>query len=169
MKKKIFVISLFFGLAFFAFGQEASDFNYTVQNGRLTITGYLNTGPKTVVIPESICGWPVTAIGNEAFRDKQLTSVTIPNSVTAIGNLAFASNRLTSVTIPNSVITIGNEAFSTNQLTSVTIGNSITTIGSSAFIRNPLESVVISGSVMNFNSNAFDREVVIQRPGVVRP
>ena len=65
-------------------------------------------------------------IGNGAFSENQLTSVTIGNSVTSIGNYVFYQNRLTSVTIPNSVTLIGNGAFSENQLTSVTFQGSIT-------------------------------------------
>ncbi|WP_170934988.1 leucine-rich repeat protein [Prevotella sp. P3-122] len=43
---------------------------------------------------------------------RDLTSVTIPNSVTNIGNIAFRNcSGLTSVTIPNSVTSIGEDAF----------------------------------------------------------
>jgi hypothetical protein len=66
---------------------------------------------------------------------KQLTSVTIPNSVTSIENHAFIyCSGLTSITIPNSVTNIGNNAFwGCTGLTSITIPNSVTSIGSSAF------------------------------------
>jgi hypothetical protein len=63
----------------------------------------------------------VTAIGNSAFAENQLTSVSIPNSVTAIGDEAFAWNQLSSVSIPNSVTAIGDGAFAWNQLSSVSI------------------------------------------------
>jgi hypothetical protein len=64
----------------------------------VTITRY--TGPSgAVTIPSTIDGKPVTEIGNSAFKDKGLTSVTIPDSVTTISFYAFASNPLTSVTI----------------------------------------------------------------------
>ena len=39
-------------------------------------------------------------IGNKAFTDNKLTSITIPNSVTTIGEKAFSNNNLTSVIIP---------------------------------------------------------------------
>ena len=49
-------------------------------------------------IPSEINGTPVTTIGNAAFRDSSVTSVTIPASVTEIGANAFADcTNLTSV------------------------------------------------------------------------
>jgi len=51
-----------------------------------------------VNIPSEINGTPVTTIGNAAFRDSSVTSVTIPASVTEIGANAFAGcTNLTSV------------------------------------------------------------------------
>ena len=85
-----------------------AQFNYTTNNGTITITGY--TGPGgAVTIPSTIDGLPVTTIGDYAFSwCSDLTSVTIPNSVTTIGESAFASCiSLTSVTIPNSITNIG--------------------------------------------------------------
>ena len=67
----------------------------------------------------------VTKIGENAFSNNQLTSVTIPNSVTTIGDHAFENNQLTNVTIPNSVTLIGYGAFYNNALTNVTVPNSV--------------------------------------------
>ena len=89
-----------------------AQFNYTTNNGAITITGY--TGPGGAVdIPDTINGYPVTSIGDSAFYYRStVTSVTIPNSVTSIGNGAFSScTSLTSVTIGNSVTSIGDYAF----------------------------------------------------------
>ena len=158
MKKKCFLVILFFGFVFSAFAQNANDFRYIVENGRITITGFNVKVPETLIIPASINGWPVTAIGHHAFQKNQLTSVTIPNSVTTIGECAFMDNNLASVTIPNSVTTIGHYAFQKNQLTSVTIPNSVTTIGSKAFSNNRLASVTIGTSVTTIGSEAFAGE-----------
>lgn len=61
----------------------------------------------------------VTSIKDSAFKDNQLISVVIPNSVTSIGKFAFKDNQLISVVIPNSVTSIGDYAFSGNQLKEV--------------------------------------------------
>ena len=109
----------------------------------------------SVTIPNS-----VTSIGGDifsyGFAHNQLTSVTIPNSVTSIGSYAFMNNQLTSITIPNSVTSIGSRAFENNKLTSVTIPNSVTSIGESAFANNPqLTSVTIGNGIGELNENVF--------------
>ena len=104
----------------------------------LIITGYNADGGTDVVIPSNINGKKVVEIASNAFQNKQLTSVIIPNSVTSIGDYAFGENQLTSITIPSSVTSIGDSAFWENQLTSVTIPSSVTYMGASAFNNNQL-------------------------------
>ena len=90
-----------------------AQFDYTTNNGTITITGY--TGPGgDVTIPSTINGLLVTSIGEYAFDHcTSIASVTIPNSVTRIGYRAFAyCTSLTNVTIPNSITNIGEGAFS---------------------------------------------------------
>lgn len=72
------------------------DFTFDATTG--TIKKY-NGNDAVVNIPSEINGTPVTTIGNAAFRDSSVTSVTIPASVTEIGSNAFADcTNLTSVT-----------------------------------------------------------------------
>ena len=123
--------------------------------GTLTITSYDTSGGLAIIIPSEINGIRVTAISTDAFKNKGLTSVEIPNSVTSIGAAAFQSNKLTSVIIPNSVTSIGMDAFYMNKLTSVTIPNSVTSIGSTSFANNQLTSIVIPTSVTLIGRNAF--------------
>ncbi|UOY07234.1 leucine-rich repeat protein [Muricauda sp. SCSIO 64092] len=122
-----------------------------------TVTAIDYTGTATNVnIPEMVKGcYTVTTIGNEAFEEKGLTGVTIPNTVTSIGNYAFWNNELTEVTIPGSVTSIGEHAFFSNNLTEVTIGNGVISIGGRAFAHNELTRVTIPGSVRSIGEWAF--------------
>ena len=71
------------------------DFTFDATTG--TIKKY-NGNDAVVNIPSEINGTPVTTIGNAAFRDSSVTSVTIPANVTEIGSNAFADcTNLTSV------------------------------------------------------------------------
>ncbi|MEP4889549.1 MAG: leucine-rich repeat domain-containing protein, partial [Aliiglaciecola sp.] len=144
-----------------SYGQDFTATNgiaYTISGSEVSATGY--TGNDTAVtIPNTVTNsgntYTVTSIGNDAFRNNQLTSVTIGNSVETIGDSAFNDNQLTSVTIGNSVETIADDAFRNSQLTSVTIPNSVTSIGVSAFYNNNLTSVTIGNSVETIRNFAF--------------
>src|ERR1035441_1330020 len=77
-----------------------AQFNFTTNNGAITITGYTGSG-GAVTIPDTTNGLPVTCIGGEAFFNcSSLTSVTIGANVTSIGYAAFEfCTGLTNVTI----------------------------------------------------------------------
>ena len=61
----------------------ASDFAYTADGGEVTITEYTGTS-EHVLIPDTIDGLPVTALGHRAFYEKTVTTVVVPDSVTEI-------------------------------------------------------------------------------------
>ena len=90
----------------------------------------------------------ITKIGNHAFEQTDITSITIPDSVTAIGEQAFnGCTSLTEVNISkNSKLeTIGNRAFQQTNITSIAIPDSVTVIGKQAFNRcTSLKEVNIS-------------------------
>ena len=88
-----------------------SDFEYSVNNGTITIMGYLGT-EYDVVIPSTVDGLPVVAIGEDAFRGARVTSISIPSSVKTIDWFAFAQcTSLKEITIPFSVTSISYGAF----------------------------------------------------------
>ena len=70
-----------------------------------------------------------------SFRNQELTSYVIPNSVTRIGDRAFAlCSSLAEVVIPNSVTRIGDYAFlHCSSLSNIVIPASVASIGSDAF------------------------------------
>lgn len=79
-----------------------------------------------VAIPTTLGGYPVTSIGNEAFKDQAITSVTIPDSVTEIKTDAFKScTSLTEVHFP-ALATVATGAFQgCNSLETIYIPNSL--------------------------------------------
>ena len=91
---------------------QADDYNYTTNNGTVTISKYTGSD-RAVVIPGTINGLQVTGIGDYAFAGYGImSSVTIPDSVTSIGVNAFYSCRsLANVTIPDNVVSVGEYAF----------------------------------------------------------
>lgn len=88
-----------------------SEFEYEIDDSKVTITRYRGAGGD-VVVPDTIDGLPVTSIGAYAFRDcTGLTSITLPNSVTSIGDSAFERCVfLTSISLPDGC-SIGEYAF----------------------------------------------------------
>jgi len=167
MKIKLFCV-LCIGFVFLFSCQKkanpASDFEYTENEGKITITRYIGKS-KNVVIPGKINNLSVTAIGNKAFlgvdedtdqpKNSQLNSVFIPDGVIEIGHLAFFDNNLSGVIIPDTVTFIGDAAFSLNKLTGIVIPNSVTFIGHGAFASNQLTGVTISDSVTSIGMYAF--------------
>jgi hypothetical protein len=97
----------------------------------------------------------VTEIGDRAFEQVPLTSLTLGNQLTTIGNDAFALSSITSLVIPDSVTSIGAFAFDSAPLTSLTLGNRLTTIGPRAFLSTPLTSVTFPASLTTIELEAF--------------
>ena len=135
-----------------------SDFNSTINNGEVTITGYTGTG-GVVEIPATIGGVAVTQIGNEAFKNvTSITNLTLPSSVTTIGEKAFEGcTQLTSISIPNSVATIGQFAFAgCSSLTSITLPTTLTSLSDYLFQGcGALTAIVIPNGVTTIGANAF--------------
>jgi len=143
-------------------------YNYINDGKDLEVT-YLSIYPNKndyrdiVVIPEEVIYMErtrkVIRIGGSAFYDcKDLTSVTIPNSVTSIGSCAFEGcKNLTSVTVPNRLESIGGKAFyGCISLSSFAIPNSVTIIESSAFSGcMSLKSIIIPDGITEIDYGTF--------------
>ena len=98
---------------------------YEVQyDGTIKITDCDRSASGALTIPDTIDGKKVTSIGWGAFDGcRNLTSITILNSVISIESRAFAyCSSLTSITIPESVTSIGEHDFSKcSSLTSINV------------------------------------------------
>ncbi|MDR0835120.1 MAG: leucine-rich repeat domain-containing protein [Tannerella sp.] len=112
------------------------------------------TGPGgDIVIPNG-----VTAIGDEVFAGKNVTSVVMPNTVESIAYWAFGScRRLTSVTFSSALRYIEDFAFSEcPALTSITLPSSVRYVKNSAFKDcTALTSVTLPKSLIGLSYELF--------------
>ena len=143
-----------------------------VTDGTIKITDYnIDIGGVDVVIPSTIDGKTVVAIGTSAFQGKVLSSET---SMLNKSNIQFMSNKedneiakgydpiiqgdIKSVVIPNTVKSIGKRAFAFNQISSVTLSNGLETIGIYAFAGNQLVNIIIPSSVTGIYKGALYKD-----------
>ena len=67
----------------------STEYSYTITNDEVTIVSWHFSEETEIDIPAEINGYPVTAIGDNAFSSRKVSKVTIPDSVKTIGNKAF--------------------------------------------------------------------------------
>lgn len=135
-----------------------AEFFYSINNGSVTITAYIGSD-STLVIPDTLDGFPVVAIGFGAFEGCVATNVLISSNVVSIGSQAFQeSYNLTTIDIPDSVTNIGDYAFDyCPSLTDIAIGSNVVSIGEAAFDECfNLTTVYIPGNVAVIGTYAFD-------------
>ena len=88
------------------------NWRYTVSGDAVTVTGY-DRQVETLVIPDTIEGMPVTAIGSSAFSGRTgLTGVILGNNVQTVGSYAFnGCSSLVYITFPENPPVLQNYAF----------------------------------------------------------
>lgn len=109
-----------------------------VSNGKVTITGTYSPLVGSILIPETIDGMPVVAIGAEAFKSNtELEGIGIPPSVESIGNRAFqfCYNLQTVLMKTTTVTRIEDYTFDTCAISILWLPDTLTYIGEGAFIR----------------------------------
>ena len=138
-------------------------YNINVKTGLTEVvanTSHQYTGD--IVIPETITyegkEYTVTAIGESAFFQRNITSITFPNSITSIDRAAFyCCSSLDSVALPEKVTVIGDMLFANcTSLRRVVIPEGLTLIDNSAFNScYSLDSLIIPNSVTRIEDWAF--------------
>jgi len=103
-----------------------------------------------IVIPETVEGYKVVAILNDAFTGRDgcsITSISIPSTLRSIGEHAFYNcYNLETVELPASLESIGDGAFILCAVKSMTIPVSCMKIGGSAFNDSGIETFTIEDS-----------------------
>ncbi len=75
------------------------------------VTGYTGAATK-ITVADTYEGKPVKVISNNAFKNKLITSISLPDGLTKIGEFAFNScANLTEITIGNNITYVGTKAF----------------------------------------------------------
>ena len=120
--------------------------------------------PSTVTVEESHyyetyeMTYTVVGIGERAFCDCSITSVTLPNTISYINEYAFYNcSNLQEITIPDNVCFLGSYAFGyCTGLTSITLPNSVTELGWNTFYCcTGLTSVELSSSLYELPGTFF--------------
>ena len=137
-------------------------FMYAVENSQACVTTILASASGDIVIPATLGGYPVTAVGPSAGKDctnmtglafasggsmtnlgatafqgcTRLTLAILPTGITSIPvGLFYGCTGLVSVTIPSGVTQIGDTAFADcRSLTGLTIPTGLKLLGESAFL-----------------------------------
>lgn len=165
--KRIYLLTIifFFSLIVRAVNVEIDGimYNINVKTGLTEVaanTSHQYTGD--IVIPETITyegkEYTVTAIGESAFFQRNITSITFPNSITSVGRAAFyCCSLLDSVVLPEKVTVIGDMLFANcTSLRRVVIPEGLTLIDNSAFNScYSLDSLIIPNSVTRIEDWAF--------------
>ena len=136
---------------------ESVPFTWTAVDGAVTITGYTGA-EEDVTIPETVNGWPVTAVGESAFAgNTHLESVAL-GAVTEVGDYAFADcARLRTVDFGESLVSLGDGAFARcAALGSLELPDSLTSLGEGAFADcTGLKTLTLGAGLESFPLNAL--------------
>lgn len=145
-------------MALACIGGLQAEFQYTIDDGQVTIEKHIGTSSTSVVVPTTLEGLPVTRIGDFAFSARGVSEVVLSEGVTSIGASAFAGcGQLISITLPLSLISIEPHAFAEcAKLESITLPENLVSIGSSAFAScRVLGSLLLPASLQSFEVNAL--------------
>ena len=129
---------------------------YDIHNQEVTITDIKRKETiKKLIIPQRISNYRVTEIGANAFSGSSLKEVVLPSTLKKIGSEAFRNTQLTSITLPEGLTEIGSYAFSDSSLKEVVLPSTLTKIGYNAFLDTKITELYIPDSVTNLDPSSF--------------
>lgn len=160
---------------------ESYDFTYSNLDDNCVMLTRYHGSDTDVIVPSEINGYRVTFLEETFCANKNIKSVTIPESVEAIGDSAFGGcsnlesvqigenvkglgyyafggcTSLKEITLPQSVGYIGNRAFnSCYALEEITLPQNLEHIGEGAFYNcSALTDVTVNGNVSRVKEETF--------------
>lgn len=188
-QRKIIILSLFTVLIFLSIGYASFSTNISLSvkgkvykvsdngDGTVTITNYDKTCGSEVNIPSTIRGLTVTRIADGnwnfscttgfcaywPFTNKNITSITMPDTITYIRGRAFEYNQITKVKLSSNLIKMGFEVFASNNLkddSAIIYGRNsdgsidYTTLNS--YAGKNIDSLIIPSTITTLGQRAFD-------------
>ncbi len=133
------------------------DYTYSISNDTAVITKY--AGSETAVtVPAILGGYTVTEIGQKAFQNSTVVSVTLPETVKSLSSYTFQNSKsLKTVTLPDGLERIGQYAFSgCTSLSEINVPSSLKSIGVSAFSScSSMASFTLPDGIENVGTDAF--------------
>lgn len=126
----------------------------------LTKAKYVGSRCSKVVIPDAVDGVPVTAIGDEVFKEKDIQYVYFGENITEVGESAFEGCRVLYMAVLNDKLkTVGNSAFSgCVNMKEVIVGDNIEAIGEKAFFRcSYIDDFKLTDNIKTIGRKAFGR------------
>ena len=166
MKKSFLsLIVLFFSIIVHAGVVEIDGIYYQLDNDKneARVNGMVDVqGFYTIVIPETIeygnNKYTVTSIRSEAFQNKDIHTVHLPNSITQIGVSSFSNCVfLSNIDFGLGLETIGSWAFNhCLYLKNIELNHNVKSVGDNAFLGcTGLSSVVLSDSISEIKQGTF--------------
>ncbi len=139
---------------------RSGDYYYSFNSSKtVTIIQYTGETTNGLVLPDTIDGYTVTGIGEQAFQWYEGTSIQLPSKLKFICSKAFYYSSISEFVLPNTLERIDGEAFMCcHSLTSINIPASVKTINGNAFRGcSHLESITVDpdNSVFGIFQNAL--------------
>ena len=152
------------------FSDSNSEYQYTVSDGKITLDRYKRDN-KHVVVPKTIDGYPVVALGDAVYYGSAVETVTVHAGILSISEKAFySSTNITAIWVdagnPNYCSDANGVLFNKNKTElirlpekwegSYTVPNSVTKVGAYAFYHcDWLEKVTLPAGLKGIGKSAF--------------
>ena len=139
---------------------DLNDISYKQTSASTVEVSEYHGKAKEVSIPETIQHggkqFKVTAIGEQAFYWKDVTSINLPSSIDSVKYRAFASSQLNEIKLPEGLKYIGSFAFNSSKITELTTPSTLKKIDNSAFFTcRMLKNIVFKEGLEEIEEAAF--------------